>query len=739
MVGPCSLAELDLPCLHWLSWQIRGGEGCLNRPQQERVKPTPSGRILTQHVEKYYTATLKGIQKWQFTSDQSGQHRTKKGVWTWSQEHVTWASWLRHGFCKPRTWKQRDFPLSWWRKQRRKTQHQGVASPEQQFVQELIRSQTDRGGELRWHGPMDQLGLFSRQLLEVMWWNWRWVFEVPCFFSGEHINVLELWSILAAVQWRMRCQTDVHSRGLHGTHSFGALSALVKGRSASNQLAPEIEGSTPFFSLLLSVHYWNTSEKGQEKDVWDTVSWQRQCWKGTGKQQRDFSILASTKNTRSWQRHQSWMSGCTNSLNMPGSKAIPGHGQPMHVHPWCLLCPPCDALWTAASVSWRRGPKTNDLHERRRCHLVFWHCWARPCVIVSIHGLLGTGEMLAAQASHFVMRLDPLCSRSQSQNQGNVISVLQSPSDWPIPTAAPIFGQPRCHASNQGDGCIDTMDTCSGQNIEVASAQRVCLTKIGTRMRYAEVVEPHTFGSSAVLTARQFAADEHLVLVNLAASSSQQRRIREWLALSNSQCVATFRAWGQFCNSGRRRASVVWQNRIVQLIHFFRFLISWFFLFLFFFLLNFSFWNIRRLASGASLPGHSGSHGAAREGECRVGNGCRSRFWRGSLRTATTSATAWHPPDRDGGSFFLLAWIGFLPSQCLNQKSQKYLFLKHLWRFVFLGKEKHPSRRRQAATARRGEGKPVPRRRHVEGHHPKRGSGTKKTHEHTDCWPCFFV
>ena len=28
VISPCPLADLDIPCLFWLSWQIRGGEGC---------------------------------------------------------------------------------------------------------------------------------------------------------------------------------------------------------------------------------------------------------------------------------------------------------------------------------------------------------------------------------------------------------------------------------------------------------------------------------------------------------------------------------------------------------------------------------------------------------------------------------------------------------------------------------------------------------------------------------------
>ena len=47
----------------------------------------------------------------------------------------------------------------------------------------------------------------------------------------------------------------------------------------------------------------------------------------TSKKEKESS---KTKNTHSWQRHQSWISGCVNSLNSLGSKVIPRYHQPMH-------------------------------------------------------------------------------------------------------------------------------------------------------------------------------------------------------------------------------------------------------------------------------------------------------------------------------------------------------------------------------------------------------------------------
>ena len=72
----------------------------------------------------------------------------------------------------------------------------GVATSDEHTGTLLPRvgKKTHRGREVRRHGPMDHLG---RQSLAE--------------------TVLELHAALAAVQWRMRSQTDVHSRGIHGT------------------------------------------------------------------------------------------------------------------------------------------------------------------------------------------------------------------------------------------------------------------------------------------------------------------------------------------------------------------------------------------------------------------------------------------------------------------------------------------------------------------------------------------
>ncbi|CAK0801859.1 unnamed protein product [Prorocentrum cordatum] len=131
--------------------------------------------------------------------------------------------------------------------------HPQVDNPGVEMVRELVRRQAHTGRELRRHGPMDHPGLLPRQTLQESWWKWRRVFGVPWSIPGEHINVLELRAILAALQWRLRAKVNVHSRGLHGADSFVALGALAKGRSASKRLAPVI---TRINALLLASSFW---------------------------------------------------------------------------------------------------------------------------------------------------------------------------------------------------------------------------------------------------------------------------------------------------------------------------------------------------------------------------------------------------------------------------------------------------------------------------------------------------
>lgn len=76
---------------------------------------------------------------------------------------------------------------------------------------------------------------YPRQSASASWWEWRSVFH--CRWQvREHINRLEMRSILLALKWRIRHQCEADCRFVHLTDSYVSMSVLSKGRSSSDML-----------------------------------------------------------------------------------------------------------------------------------------------------------------------------------------------------------------------------------------------------------------------------------------------------------------------------------------------------------------------------------------------------------------------------------------------------------------------------------------------------------------------
>lgn len=75
-----------------------------------------------------------------------------------------------------------------------------------------------------------------RQSVEADWWKWEPLFKVR-WNKKEHINVLELRSILLAVQFQISHLGVSHMRLFHVSDSFVAMAVVAKGRTGSCQLA----------------------------------------------------------------------------------------------------------------------------------------------------------------------------------------------------------------------------------------------------------------------------------------------------------------------------------------------------------------------------------------------------------------------------------------------------------------------------------------------------------------------
>ena len=74
-----------------------------------------------------------------------------------------------------------------------------------------------------------------RQSIQAAWWDWLPVFRTRWRHS-EHINLLELRSVMLAAKYQILRHKLAHVRIFHVTDSFVSMSVVAKGRTASRQL-----------------------------------------------------------------------------------------------------------------------------------------------------------------------------------------------------------------------------------------------------------------------------------------------------------------------------------------------------------------------------------------------------------------------------------------------------------------------------------------------------------------------
>lgn len=76
---------------------------------------------------------------------------------------------------------------------------------------------------------------YPRQSVNAGWWKWKGVFSCK-WQRSEHINALEMRSILLALQWRAMHLKEYECRAVHLTDSYVCMSIISKGRTSSDQL-----------------------------------------------------------------------------------------------------------------------------------------------------------------------------------------------------------------------------------------------------------------------------------------------------------------------------------------------------------------------------------------------------------------------------------------------------------------------------------------------------------------------
>lgn len=101
-----------------------------------------------------------------------------------------------------------------------------------------------------------------RQSVEAAWWSWKPSFKTR-WKQREHINVLELRSILLAVKYQVSHFGARHIRLFHVSDSFVAMSVVAKGRSGSRQLNAVLKllnGVLLGFGLTLCIGHVESTE-----------------------------------------------------------------------------------------------------------------------------------------------------------------------------------------------------------------------------------------------------------------------------------------------------------------------------------------------------------------------------------------------------------------------------------------------------------------------------------------------
>ena len=101
-----------------------------------------------------------------------------------------------------------------------------------------------------------------RQSVEAAWWSWKPSFKTR-WKQREHINVLELRSILLAVKYQVSHFGARQIRLFHVSDSFVAMSVVAKGRSGSRQLNAVLKllnGVLLGFGLTLCIGHVESTE-----------------------------------------------------------------------------------------------------------------------------------------------------------------------------------------------------------------------------------------------------------------------------------------------------------------------------------------------------------------------------------------------------------------------------------------------------------------------------------------------
>ena len=111
-----------------------------------------------------------------------------------------------------------------------------VLDAEDRLVRQLARRVSHNGSDIRVSvGLPTNPKLYPRQSVPAGFWLWKVTFQRR-WEVKEHINALELRSILLTIQWRISHLGGFNVKLLHLSDSAVCISVLAKGRSSSKAL-----------------------------------------------------------------------------------------------------------------------------------------------------------------------------------------------------------------------------------------------------------------------------------------------------------------------------------------------------------------------------------------------------------------------------------------------------------------------------------------------------------------------
>ena len=155
--------------------------------------------------------------------EESGEEGSEKGGETESEELALLAE------------SRRNIP-EWIRPSVNDVDPEVVKRMGQQLVHQYLRRMEFRGSDIRLDlGIVYKPDMAPRTSIDPSRWVWTIADSYP-YHQEEHINVLELRSILHALEWRARSKVSQGQRFLHLSDSQICLAVLTKGRSSSKKI-----------------------------------------------------------------------------------------------------------------------------------------------------------------------------------------------------------------------------------------------------------------------------------------------------------------------------------------------------------------------------------------------------------------------------------------------------------------------------------------------------------------------